>query len=172
MRFLLLFALAVLCPASTLTTTCAPSPAPALGQGGSVAVSCNGFSVPVGATIQSINLSWVFDITYDGSNPGGSLTHFTFDLPGSDLDVGFGPATQINANDRPASGSVTITSGFSPFLAPFSIVETYDGGKSVTGATFNQSMTLVYTIEGRDTPEPGTLALAGMALIALRLLKR
>ena len=150
--------------ASTLSTVCGPAPATLVGQSNSVTVNCNGFAVASGATINSITLRYIFANLIDGFATGSSTTAYSFDAPGTGLDAS-GTTTRLTSPD---GGTATITSGFAPFLAAFQVFESYTGASNkVTGATFNLSLTLDYTV----VPEPGSYTLIGLGLLALAVVR-
>lgn len=162
---LAMIAMSVGASATTVSTTCTPSPAPMLGQSNATVVNCAGFVVPVGATINWIKADLIVDININGFGTGSTVTAYSSDAPGSGLDF----SGIVDAATRPVNDSKTITSGFAPFLAAFAVNQSYGGVSStVTGATFNERFTLDYT----QVPEPGTYALMGAGLIGLYFARR
>ncbi len=151
--------------ASTSVVSCIPSPSAFLGQANGGSVSCPGFTTPGGSVLTSITFEYTFDLTINRFTAGSSNTSFSFDLPGTALDV----SDTANESSRPVGGTIQILAGFGDFTSPFNIAHSYSGATArVTGATFNETLTYAY----EAVPEPASYALMGLGISALAFIRR
>lgn len=180
MKKLLFFSVVAACVSSlglagTITATCTNNPVLVPGTSGTATENCAWTGLPSGSTITAVTAVYGFDFLYNAGDASLKTVQFSFDAPGTSLDWGVSSpvtATDANgANPRPvtmtfnASGA-DLTNYFASG-ASFTINDAFQqtGGTGVAAGIFNKTVTASYSTSG--TPEPATLSLLGLGLVAI-----
>ena len=161
--------------AASITASCSNNPAFVPGTSGSATEACSWVGLASGSTITSVTATYGFDFLYNAGDTSSKTVQFSFDAPGTSLDWGVSSvaiATDASgSNPRPVTMTFTASgadvTAFYASGGAFNIGDAFaqTGGTGVAAGIFNKTITATYTTSG--VPEPTSLSLLGLGLIAI-----
>lgn len=135
-------------------------------------LSCAAFSVlPAGSTITGYTFQYGVDFTVDQFNAANPSVTFSFNNPGTALDV-TNVLTTVGSTGIVTVGPVGTTGSDASYLAAITSAFTSTTSNNITNVTINGRFILDYNLPQSGVPEPSTVALIGAGLVGVASIAR
>lgn len=135
-------------------------------------LTCAAFSLlPAGSTITGYTFQYGVDFTVDQFNAANPSITFSFNNPGTALDVTNITST-VGSTGIVTVGPVATTGSDASYFSPITSAFTSTTTSNITNVTVNGRFLLDYNLPQSGVPEPSTVALIGAGLVGVASIAR